>query len=60
MPVDHVGWMFWVITVMYDHFKKKGGEEMDFLTGMAYWGIILLSIINAIIVLNMDVNIGNK
>ncbi len=33
---------------------------MDFLTGMAYWGIILLSIINAIIVLNMDVNIGNK
>jgi len=33
---------------------------MDFMTGMAYWGIILLSIINAIIVLNMDVKIGNK
>jgi len=40
--------------------KKRGGEKMDFLTGMAYWGIILLSIINAIIVLNMDVKIGNK
>jgi len=40
--------------------KNKGGEEMDFLTGFAYWGIILLAIINAIIVLMMKVDIGDK
>jgi hypothetical protein len=28
---------------------------MDFLTGMAYWGIILLVIVNAIIVARMKV-----
>jgi hypothetical protein len=28
---------------------------MDFLTGMGYWGIILLAIINAIIVSRMKV-----
>jgi hypothetical protein len=33
---------------------------MDFLTGMAYWGIILLSIINAIIVLGMKVKIAGE
>jgi hypothetical protein len=33
---------------------------MDFLTGFAYWGIILLAIINAIIVLMMKVDIGDK
>lgn len=41
--------------------KNKGGEGMDFLTGFAYWGIILLAIINAIIVLMlMKVDIGDK
>ena len=33
---------------------------MDFLTGMAYWGIILLAIINAIIVLQMKVVIHGE
>jgi hypothetical protein len=28
---------------------------MDFLTGMAYWGILLLVVINTIIVLRMKV-----
>ncbi|HVO66830.1 MAG TPA: hypothetical protein VMT12_10130 [Syntrophales bacterium] len=28
---------------------------MDFLTGMSYWGIILLAIINAIIVSRMKI-----
>ena len=31
---------------------------MDFLTGMAYWGIILLAIINALIVLRMKITIA--
>ena len=33
---------------------------MDFLTGMAYWGIILLAVINAIIVLQMKVVIHGE
>ncbi len=33
---------------------------MDFLTGMAFWGILLLVIVNAIIVLNMKVDIGKE
>ena len=33
---------------------------MDFMTGMAYWGIILLAIINAIIVLQMKVEIHGE
>ncbi len=33
---------------------------MDFMTSLAYWGIMVLVIVNAIIVLKMDVNIGNK
>lgn len=30
---------------------------MDFLTGMAYWGIIVLVVLNAIIVSRMTVDI---
>ncbi|MEI8173191.1 MAG: hypothetical protein WCH07_06880 [Deltaproteobacteria bacterium] len=33
---------------------------MDFLTGMAYWGIILLAIINAFIVFRMKVKIAGE
>ena len=33
---------------------------MVFLTGMAYWGIILLAVINAIIVLQMKVVIHGE
>ncbi|HUH65926.1 MAG TPA: hypothetical protein VLZ07_05790 [Syntrophales bacterium] len=33
---------------------------MDFLTGMAYWGIIALAVINAIIVLRMKVVIHGE
>jgi prolipoprotein diacylglyceryltransferase len=33
---------------------------MDFLTGMAYWGIILLAVINAIIVSRMKVVIHGE
>ncbi len=33
---------------------------MDFLTGMAYWGIILLAIVNAIIVSRMKVVIHGE
>jgi prolipoprotein diacylglyceryltransferase len=33
---------------------------MDFLTGMAYWGIILLVVINAIIVSRMKVVIHGE
>jgi len=31
---------------------------MDFLTGMAYWGILVLALINALIVWRMKVDIG--
>ncbi len=30
---------------------------MDFLTGMAYWGILVLVVVNAIIVSRIKVNI---
>ena len=33
---------------------------MDFMTSVAYWGMAVLVIINAIVVLKMDVNIGDK
>ena len=33
---------------------------MDFLTGMGYWGIILLAIINAIIVSRMKIVIHGE
>jgi hypothetical protein len=33
---------------------------MDFMTGLAYWGMAVLVVINTIIVLKMDINIGNK
>jgi len=33
---------------------------MDFLTGMGYWGILLLAIINAIIVSQMKVVIHGE
>ena len=33
---------------------------MDFLTGAAYWGILLLVIANAILVARMDVDIGDE
>jgi hypothetical protein len=52
--------VFWVISGVTANKTRKGGEEMDFLTGMAYWGIIVLTIINAIIVSKMKINIGNK
>lgn len=31
---------------------------MDFLTGMAYWGILVLALVNALIVWRMKVDIG--
>lgn len=31
------------------------GKAMDFLTGMAYWGIIVLVVVNALIVSRMKV-----
>jgi len=30
---------------------------MDFLTAMAYWGIVLLIIVNAVLVSKMDIRI---
>ena len=33
---------------------------MDFLTGMAYWGIILLAVINAIVVSRMKIVIHGE
>jgi hypothetical protein len=33
---------------------------MDFLTGMAYWGIILLAVINAIVVSRMKIVIRGE
>lgn len=33
---------------------------MDFLTGAAYWGILVLVVVNAIIVLRMKVDIGKE
>ncbi len=33
---------------------------MDFWTGFAYWGIILLAIINALIVLRMKIQIADE
>jgi len=32
---------------------------MDFLTGMAYWGIIVMVVINGIIVARMDVTVDD-
>jgi len=32
---------------------------MDFLTGAAYWGIIVLMVVNAVIVFRMKVDIGD-
>jgi hypothetical protein len=33
---------------------------MDFLTGMAYWGILALALVNGLIVWRMKVDIGNE
>jgi hypothetical protein len=33
---------------------------MDFLTALAYWGMAALVVINAIIVLRMKVDIGDR
>lgn len=33
---------------------------MDSLTGMAYWGILVLALVNALIVWRMKVDIGEK
>ncbi len=33
---------------------------MDFMTGMAYWGIILLAVINAIVVSRMKIVIHGE
>lgn len=33
---------------------------MDFLTGMAYWGILVLALVNALIVWRMKVDIGEE
>lgn len=38
----------------------KGGSNMDFFTGMAFWSIILLVIINAILVKRTDVVIHQE
>lgn len=41
--------------------KQKGVViDMDFLTGMAYWGIIVLVIINALIVSRMNVTFDDE
>ena len=34
--------------------------EMDFLTGLPYWGIFVLALINALIVWRMKVDIGKE
>jgi hypothetical protein len=39
--------------------QKEGGNIMDFLTALAYWGMAALVVINAIIVLRMKVDIGD-
>lgn len=33
---------------------------MDFLTGMAYWGIIVMVVLNAVIVSRMDVSVHDE
>ena len=33
---------------------------MDFLTGMAYWGILVLALVNALVVWRMKVDIGKE
>ena len=33
---------------------------MDFLTGAAYWGIAVLVIVNALIVIKMKVDVGEE
>ena len=33
---------------------------MDFLSGMAYWGILVLALVNALIVWRMKVDIGEE
>ena len=33
---------------------------MDFMTGLAYWGMAVLVIINTIVVAKMKINIGDK
>jgi hypothetical protein len=40
-------------------YERRGGSTMDFLTSLAYWGMAVLVIINAIIVLRMKVDIGD-
>ena len=37
-----------------------GAAGMDFLTGMAYWGILVLALVNALIVWRMKVDIGKE
>lgn len=33
---------------------------MDFLTGVAYWGILVLVLVNALIVWRMKIDVGKK
>ena len=33
---------------------------MDFLTGFPYWGIVLLTVINALLVYRMDITIEDS
>ena len=33
---------------------------MDFLTGLAYWGILVLVIVNALVVKRMKIDIGDR
>jgi len=40
-----------------DHRRRRG---MDFLTGAAYWGIAVLVIVNALIVIKMKVDVGEE
>ena len=35
-------------------------NEMDFLTGMAYWGILVLVLVNAVLVSRMTIEIRQE
>lgn len=40
-----------------EYCRERKSVRMDFLTGMAYWGIILLVIVNALLVSRMNIEI---
>ncbi len=39
--------------------NKEGGNHVDFMTALAYWGMAALVIVNAIIVLRMKIDISD-